>query len=88
MSLCVPAARHIDRKLQIANLELFALSPGKPPYKIAVYVTGSKVRGGKGRGGCMHWQMSVQDEGRGGGGNVTGSNGEGRLEGGAGEGEM
>ena len=36
-------ARHIDRKLQISNLELFALSPGKPPYKIAVYVPGTKV---------------------------------------------
>ena len=33
----------MDRKLQIANLELFALSPGNPPYKVAVYVPGSKV---------------------------------------------
>jgi len=35
--------RQVDRKLQIANLELFALSPGNPPYKVAVYVPGSKV---------------------------------------------
>ena len=43
------SARNIDRKLQISNLELFALSPGRPPYKIAVYVPGSKVRGRRGR---------------------------------------
>ena len=36
--------RSIDRKLQLANLASFALSPGKPPYKIAVYVPGTKVR--------------------------------------------
>ncbi len=35
--------RQVDRKLQIANLELFALSPGNPPYKMAVYVPGTKV---------------------------------------------
>ena len=36
--------RSIDKKLQLANLASFALSPGKPPYKIAVYVPGTKVR--------------------------------------------
>ena len=39
------SAKHIDRKLQISNLELFAMSPGKPPYKIAVYIPGTKVFG-------------------------------------------
>lgn len=46
MYLSFSSARNIDRKLLIANLELFALSPGRPPYKIAVYVPGSKVRMG------------------------------------------
>jgi hypothetical protein len=36
--------RSIDKKLQLANLASFALSPGKPPYKIAIYVPGTKVR--------------------------------------------
>ena len=38
------SGRSIDKKLQLANLASFALSPGKPPYKIAVYVPGTKVR--------------------------------------------
>ena len=36
--------RSIDKKLQLSNLATFALSPGKPPYKISVYVPGTKVR--------------------------------------------
>lgn len=32
-----------DKKLQIAGLSTYALSNGKPPYKVVVYVPGSKV---------------------------------------------
>lgn len=32
----------ISRKLQVENLATFALSPGKPPYRIACYVPGTK----------------------------------------------
>ena len=41
-SLIFPG-RSVDRKLQLTNLEVFALSPGKPPYKLAVYVPGTKA---------------------------------------------
>ena len=35
--------RTSDRKLWVEGLTTFALSPGSPPYKIAVYVPGRKV---------------------------------------------
>lgn len=34
----------ISRKLQLEGLATFALSRGKPPYKIAVYAPGHKVQ--------------------------------------------
>ena len=34
----------ISRKLQLEGMATFALSRGKPPYKIAVYAPGHKVQ--------------------------------------------
>jgi len=41
---CSITGPHISRKLQIEGMATFALSPGKSPYKIAVYTPGNKVK--------------------------------------------
>lgn len=41
---CSIAGSRISRKLQIEGMATFALSPGKSPYKIAVYTPGNKVK--------------------------------------------
>ena len=38
-----PAGSSCDSKLQIAGLASYALSRGRPPYRIVVYIPGSKV---------------------------------------------
>ena len=50
MCMCVCAGGAVSNKLQVEGLQSYSLSPGSP-YRIAVYVPGSKVlEGGRGRG--------------------------------------